>query len=117
MLTGRYVDPSAGRITFREYAERWRASQPHRPSTEALYERLLRLHVYPTLGDRRLSSLKRSDIQGWVSKLSEQLAPASVNGCYSRVRTIFRAAVDDRLIAETPCRNIALRSWRTRSSR
>jgi integrase len=108
MLTGRYVDPAAGRVTFREYAECWRASQPHRPSTAALYERLLRLHVYPTLGARRLSSMKRSDIQGWVSKLSGELAPASVNGCYSRVRTIFRAAVDDRLIAETPCRNIAL---------
>lgn len=108
MLTGRYVDPSAGRVTFREYAERWRTSQPHRPSTESLYERLLRLHVYPTLGDRRLSSVKRSDIQGWVSKLSDELAPASVNGCYSRVRTIFRAAVDDRLIGETPCRSIAL---------
>lgn len=108
MLTGRYVDPSSGRITFREHAERWRASQPHRPSTASLYERLLRLHVYPTLGDRRLSSVKRSDIQGWIAKLSDELAPASVDGCYSRVRTIFRAAVDDRLIAETPCRNIAL---------
>lgn len=108
MLTGRYVDPSAGRVTFREYAERWRASQPHRPSTVALYERLLRLHVYPTFGDRRLSSVKRSDVQAWVSKLSPELAPASVDGCYSRVRTIFHAAVDDRLLAETPCRNIAL---------
>lgn len=108
MLTGRYVDPAAGRVTLREYAERWRAAQPHRPSTAALYERTLRLHVYPTLGPRRLSSVKRSDIQGWVSKLSVELAPASVDGCYSRVRTIFRAAVDDRLIAETPCRNIAL---------
>jgi integrase len=108
MLTGRYVDPSAGRVTFREYAELWRASQPHRPSTEVLYERLLRLHVYPTIGDRRLSSVRRSDVQGWVASLSDQLAPASVQGAYSRVRTIFRTAVDDRLIAETPCRNIAL---------
>lgn len=52
--------------------------------------------------------MRRSDIQGWVAKLSDSLASASVDGCYSRVRTIFRAAVDDRLIAESPCRNIAL---------
>ena len=26
MVTGQYVDPAAGRVTFREYAERWRAT-------------------------------------------------------------------------------------------
>ena len=35
MVTGQYVDPSAGLVTFREYAERWRATQVHRPTTAA----------------------------------------------------------------------------------
>lgn len=52
--------------------------------------------------------MKRSEIRGWVSKLSDELAPASVDGCYSRARRAFRAAVDDHLIAEAPCRNVAL---------
>jgi len=29
VVTGQYVDPKAGRRTFRAYAEAWAASQPH----------------------------------------------------------------------------------------
>lgn len=108
LLTGRYVDPRAGRITFEEYAEKWRSGQPHRPSTASLYERLLRLHAYPVLGHRALSSVRRSEIQAWVAGMTRQSAPATVRQVYSRVRTIFRAAVEDRLIVESPCRRIAL---------
>jgi hypothetical protein len=62
-VTGQYVDPSAGRVTFREYAERWRATQVHRPTTAAHVETMLRRHVYPGLGDKRLGSVLPSDIQ------------------------------------------------------
>ena len=31
VVTGMYVDPNAGKITFRKYAENWRAAQVHRP--------------------------------------------------------------------------------------
>lgn len=50
MVTGQYVDPAAGRVTFREYAERWRATQVHRPTTAAHVETMLRRHVYPGSG-------------------------------------------------------------------
>ena len=33
VVTGQYVDPKAGRLTFREYAEQWRQIQQHRPGT------------------------------------------------------------------------------------
>lgn len=29
VVTGQYVDPKAGRVTVREYAEQWRAAQVH----------------------------------------------------------------------------------------
>ena len=32
MVTGQYVAPGAGKITFKAYAEEWRARQMHRPS-------------------------------------------------------------------------------------
>ena len=108
LVTGRYVDPSAGQVTFRDYAQRWLTGQPHRPSTASLYERLLRLHVFPVFGDRALASIKRSDVQGWVAAFSETHAPETVHGTYARVRTIFLAAVEDRVLAESPCRRIAL---------
>ena len=42
VVTGQYVDPKAGQITFRDYAERWRAMQVQRPSSRAHIETMLR---------------------------------------------------------------------------
>jgi integrase len=108
ILRGTWVDPRAGKVTFKDYAEQWRTSQPHRPATETLYERLLRLHVYPTLGERSLSSVRRSDVQAMVKRLSTVVAPATVRQAYAVTRTVFRAAVEDKLINESPCRRVAL---------
>ena len=69
VVTGQYVDPKAGRMTFEEYAERWRAAQVHRPSSQAHVETMLRRHAYPTLGSRPLSSILPSDVQAWVKRL------------------------------------------------
>ena len=41
-VTGTYVVPNAGKVTFKEYAESWRTSQVFRPSTAALVELALR---------------------------------------------------------------------------
>lgn len=109
VVTGQYVDPAAGRETVRQYAERWRAVQDHRRSTTALYERVLRLHVYPTLGERQLRSVRHSDAQAFVSGLARQgLAPNSVRQVHAITRTIFRSAVSDKLIPETPFNRIKL---------
>lgn len=105
-LQGAYVDQAAGRVTFRTYAERWRALQPHRPATEVGVEHILRLHVYPVLGDMPLRSIKVSDIQAFVTGLSAEprpLAPSTIVTVYGKVAGILRAAVDDQLIARSPC--------------
>lgn len=51
MLHGSYIDPSAGRVTIGDYAERrWLPSLVHlRPSTLDLYRSHLRTHVLPGL--------------------------------------------------------------------
>ena len=38
VVTGQYVDPKAGHVTFKTYAEQWRAIQVHRPSSRAHVE-------------------------------------------------------------------------------
>lgn len=108
MLTGGYIDPAAGQATFREYAERWRSVQIHRPSTSAQVETNLRRHVYPTLGERPLAAIRPSEIQGWVRSLSESLRPATVALVYGYVATILKAAVADRAIASSPAIKIKL---------
>jgi integrase len=107
-LTGAYVDPSAGRVTFKSYAEQWRAGQVWRPSTSTHVEMYLRLHVYPRLGDRPLGAIRRSEVQSLVKGLSEVLAPRTVALIYRWTASVFLAAVADRVIAISPCQGISL---------
>src|SRR6476469_3410454 len=66
-LAGTYVDPSAGRVTFRSFAEEWRKVQVHRPGTAQSVEQQLRVHVYPVIGDRPIAAIRPSEIQGMVA--------------------------------------------------
>jgi hypothetical protein len=79
-----FVDPNAGRQTVRDYAEQWRLRQVHRPTTAAHVETMLRVHVYPVLGDRPLASVLPSDVQSLVKRLSGNLAPSTVGVVHCR---------------------------------
>lgn len=106
MVTGQYVDPKAGRVTFRTFAEEWRKSQVHRPSTVANVETQLRLHAYPTFGETPIASIRPSQIQAWVKGLT--IAPATVAVAHAAVSSIFKAAVRDRVIPSNPCEGTKL---------
>ena len=108
IITGQYVDPKAGRVTFRDYAEQWRAAQVHRPTTQAYVEGNLRRNVYPVLGDKPLSSVLPSDVQAWVKGMTATLAPSTVGTVHGVVAGIFRAAVRDRRITANPCEGTRL---------
>lgn len=107
-LTGGYVDPAGGRVTFGSYAEAWRAAQVHRPSTGALIETYLRRHILPQLGHRPLGAIRTSELQSWVKGRSQVLAPATVRGVHQVVVSIFTAAVADRLISSSPTVGVKL---------
>ncbi len=77
------------------------AAQPHRATTAASVESIMRVHVYPTFGARRLASIRTSEVQAWLSGL--ELAPSTVAVVYGKVAAVFRAAVEDRMIAHSPC--------------
>ena len=108
VVTGQYVDPAGGRQTLREYAEAWRAVQVHRPTTQAHVETMLRRHVYPSLGDRPLASLRPSDIQTLVKLLSLTMQPTTVRVVHRILAGILKAAVRDRRIASSPCEGTRL---------
>lgn len=108
--TGQHVDPRSGRTTLAEYADRWRSAQVHRPSTAALVDSQLRLHVLPQLGARQLVLLRRSEVQAWVRGRSQVLAPATTRQVYRLLATILRSAVEDRMLTTSPCVRIAMPS-------
>lgn len=116
IVTGQYVDPKASHVTFRAYAESWLEAQVHKPATAELYRGHLERHAYPVLGDLPLGSILTTTVQGWVKRLSvgdevagrKPLAPATVGVVYTVTASVFRAAVHDRKLAETPCKRIRL---------
>lgn len=122
IVTGAYVDPKAGRVTFKNYAEAWRVIQVHRPTTQGHHELVLRRYAYPTLGARPLSSILPSDIQAWVKRLEAgdpktgqaPLAPATVGVAHSIVSSVFRAAIRDRRLVGNPCDATRLPKTETR---
>jgi integrase len=108
VLTGQWVDPKAGKVTFAEYARAWQASQVHRRNTTLAVDSALRVHVVPAFGGRPIASIRRSEIQAFVKALGERLAPSTVATVYQHMRSVFRAAEVDRVIASSPCQRIAL---------
>lgn len=115
VVTGQYVDPGAGKVTFREYTEStWRPNQHHRQGTQDQVRRHLNRHVYPVIGNEPLASILPSDLKALVKRLSETLAPATVSVIYRYVSAIFKAAVMDRRIVASPCAGVSVPTPRPR---
>lgn len=110
LVTGTHVDPKAGKVTFRDYAEGWRKVQPHKPATAKRVRLTLENHLYPTLGSTAMSSIRPTRIQALVKSLSGELAASSVRAVVQTLRAVFRAAVHDRIIPVSPCDRVALPS-------
>lgn len=107
---GQYIDPTAGKITVREYSESWMSQQIHAGSTRETVESAFRLHIWPLLGDDPLHKLRRGHIQAWVKDRSAEgvLAASTMHNVYGYLATMLKAAVTDRLIGISPCQGIHL---------
>jgi integrase len=108
IVTGQYVDPRAGRISFATYAERWEESLIVGEAAERITDNALRLHLVPALGARPMAAIRRNDIQVLFKNLSGQLSPGSVRNVYDVLVRVVTAAVEDKVIASSPCRRITL---------
>lgn len=105
LARGVALDPLGSRVTFTDYANAWAANGVWRPGTRAVHAANL---ARVTFGARRLTDLRPTEIQAWVKALAESYAPSTVESSYRTVAAVCRAAVDDRLIATTPCKGIRL---------
>jgi integrase len=109
VVRGDYVDPKAGKVTLASYAASWEAVQVSSDSTRRVVDNALRLHLLPALGAYPIAAVRTSQIQGFVKALeSKGLSPGSVQLIYHVTLQVFAAAVDDRVIQQSPCRKITL---------
>jgi integrase len=105
MTRGQYVDPSAGKVTFRCFAAQWLASQTTDASTIVAMELRFRLHAFPHIGSRSLSAFQPGHIRTWARALKDSgIASSYQRVIFANVSAVFAAAVDDGIIARNPCR-------------
>lgn len=104
-LTGDWIDPHLGRVTFGEFATRWIAEHRLSPRTRDLYEGLHRLHIGPFLGTAQLGSLTTERVRAWRAELlTSGRSEGTVAKAYRLLRAVLNTAVDDGRIARNPCR-------------
>lgn len=84
-----------------------RKGKRYRPSVVRDYNGDLNRHVLPSLGSRRLSDVRRSDVQDAVDKLiADGHAASSVRNAFDPLRRIFHRAVTRDLIPFSPCDHV-----------
>ena len=119
IVNGHWLDPAAGRITFKEYAEEiWLPSRHLEVSTRAGYVSYLRNHFVPFFGHMPLARIMPSTVQDWVNQAARNgLAPRSVTKYHVMLHSVFVRAVRDRLIAFNPCQDTELPKVVTKKTR
>jgi integrase len=100
---GAWIDPSAGKVTFGEWAQSWLDARADlRPVTKAKYQHMLDRHVDPVLGPVRLSRVTPSAVRAWYMDMRERYVTTG-DDAYRMLRAILNTAVTDGLIARNPC--------------
>lgn len=106
VVSGTYADPQAGRITFAAFFGEWSTRQVWAPGTVLAMS--LAARSVPFAG-KPIKQVRRADVETWVKQMvAAGLAPGTVKTRYVNVRSVFRAAVKDRVIGSDPTDGVRL---------
>jgi integrase len=100
----------AGVPTVKAYAEKWIVARKGRVATWKDEHARLRLHVYPTLGTKKLDEVRPRQVRDWVLKLREQkdddgepaLAPRTIRHVFQTLRRVFKSAKLEEHVTDNP---------------
>ena len=106
VVTGQYVDPDAGRVTFAAFYAEWSQRQVWETTTVLAMDLAAR---GVTFADQPLADVRRSHLEQWVKQMSTAgLAPGTIRTRVNNVRAVLRAAVRDHVIATDPSDGLVL---------
>jgi integrase len=107
--TGEFVSAASSRVLVKDWAEVWLSSLINlKPTTRSGYEYTLGKHILPRWGDQQLGDISHSQIQRWVSDLSQTLAASTVRQVFHVLASLLKFAHRDRKISRNPAENIKL---------
>jgi integrase len=105
-ITGTYVDPKSGKVTFSSYFTEWATNQIWAPNTRLAMD-LAANSV--SFGDVAFADLKPSHVQAWVKAMQDKpLEASTIRTRFVNVRGVIRAAVRDRMLAHDVTDNVKL---------
>ena len=106
VVTGDYVDPEAGRVTFNAFFQEWSERQVWVPGTVKAMSLAVRT---TTFVEMPIKAIRRSHVEAWIKAMNAAgLAPGTINTRFNNVRSVLRAAHRDKLIASNPSDGVTL---------
>lgn len=110
LVTGSYVDPRRGRVTFAEWVQQWRAESVHlKPKTVAGYDSILNRHVLPRLGAVPIAKIDRPFVKAWVAEMVEAgVGPGTIKNVANCAKAVFTSAVEGGALKVNPASGVRL---------
>jgi integrase len=107
---GVWTDPHKGRETIEAIAANWQEANRHQtgPKTREGYASILRQHIVPEFGSRRVAGLDAADLQKWVNDLSDRRSGKTVNNVFAVLHAVLDHAVLRKYIPVNPCAVVRL---------
>lgn len=109
-MRGEFVPPTLGRITVGQLGPGWldRQRGHMKPSGFRSYESAWRVHVEPRWGRTRVSEIRFTAVQAWVSQFAASQGAVVVQTAHSVLARVLDDAVQDRILASNPARGVKL---------
>lgn len=116
---GSYRDPDSGRVTIGELGEAWLLGRKGVVAVSSYNKDagVWANWVRPKWQRSRVSEIRRSDVQQWVSEISESVGAKQVGYALGVLRQICESAVYDRRIPSNPCKGVKAPIPRTEKRR
>lgn len=109
---GEWLEPESDRITVRQWHDRWWPiveSGDRAANTLVQYESILRLHVLPYLGHRRMATLRRIDVEEWLAVLRDAgLDQSAMRTARTLLGMMLSSAVESKVIRTNPLTGVKL---------
>jgi integrase len=107
---GTHTDPRHGGLRLDAVVAEWQEAEWHylKPKTAAGYEHILRLHILPAFGDRRIVTVTPDAIQRWINGLAATHAPATTRNVYGVLARAMAFAVRRRYLPIDPTLSVKL---------
>lgn len=117
---GRWVDPQAGRVTFASFYRQWADRQVWTDGTRRAMDLAVTSSSFANL---ELRKIRATHVEAWVKAMSvgetsrgKPLAPGTIKTRFVNVRSVFRAAIRDKVIAVDPTEGVRLPRQRKREA-